>query len=54
MHRRMVEAEISPDYITLNVLLNSLCNFNRVALGFSVMGGILKRGIVLVLLLLLH
>ncbi|KAK4418359.1 hypothetical protein Salat_2248600 [Sesamum alatum] len=44
MFNRMAEANLLPDYIGMNILINSYCDLKRVGLGFAVMGGMLKRG----------
>ncbi|KAL2535737.1 pentatricopeptide repeat-containing protein-like [Forsythia ovata] len=54
MYHRMVVADLLPDYITLNILINCYCSLKMVDLGFAVMGGSLRGRVVRILLLLLH
>lgn len=44
MYNRMINAGIVPDIVSLNILLNSFCGIDRIALGFAVFGGIQKKG----------
>ncbi|KAL0459442.1 UNVERIFIED_CONTAM: hypothetical protein Slati_0571400 [Sesamum latifolium] len=54
MFNRMVEANLLPEYIGMNILINSYCDLKRVGLGFAVMGGMLKRVTIRILLHLLR
>lgn len=44
MCNRMAEANLLPDFVGMNVLLNCYCALKSAGLGFAVMGGMLKRG----------
>ncbi|KAJ9564919.1 hypothetical protein OSB04_000885 [Centaurea solstitialis] len=43
-YRRMNKAQIGPNLVTLNIVLNCYCDLNEVDFGFGVLGLILKRG----------
>ena len=44
MYHRMLEVNLEPDFITLNILLNCCCNMKRVRLGLAILGFMYRKG----------